>query len=68
MARTRNGLIVTGVGVFLFGMAMSAPAQASGGQDFSVHVRECQQAMEFSGSHNPGMHQGFSGWDPSHAC
>lgn len=68
MARRSSGLIVSGVVVVLFGLAASAPAQAAGGQDFSVHVRECQQTMGFSGTHNPGVHHGFSSWDPSHTC
>ncbi|MGB4892613.1 MAG: hypothetical protein WBP09_13200 [Propionicimonas sp.] len=39
------------------------------GRDYADHVRMCQQAMGFNGTHNPGvMHQGRSGWDPTHAC
>lgn len=39
------------------------------GRDYAEHVRMCQQHMGFSGTHNPGvMHQGFSGWDPTHVC
>jgi hypothetical protein len=57
------GLILTTVG------AGSSFAAAGAGSDYAQHVRMCQQAMGFSGTHNPGvMHQGFSGWDPDHTC
>ncbi len=41
--------------------APSASAAAAPG--FGQHVRDCAQTMGFSGTHNPGMHQGASGWD-----
>jgi hypothetical protein len=45
-------------------LATPAAAQAdSGGADFGQHVRTCAQTMGFTGSHNPGMHQGYTGWD-----
>ncbi len=70
MAEVGRRAVIAVVGAALFGVVASAPAQAtSAGQEFSEHVRACQQAMGFSGTHNPGvMHQGFSGWDPSHSC
>ena len=46
--------------------ALVAPAAASAqttGADFGQHVRHCSQTMGFSGTHNPGMHRGFAGWD-----
>ncbi|GAB3028874.1 hypothetical protein GCM10011376_15290 [Nocardioides flavus (ex Wang et al. 2016)] len=43
-------------------------ASASTGQEFGHHVRSCAQTMGFDGSHNPGMHTGYAGWDPSHVC
>lgn len=44
----------------------AGPATAAGaGEDFGQHVRTCAQTMGFDGVHNPGMHQGFAGWDPS---
>ena len=43
-----------------------APASAS--DDFGKHVVACAQGTGLDGSHNPGMHRGFAGWDPSHAC
>lgn len=33
------------------------------GRDFGHHVAECAQTAGMGGSHNPGMHQGFSNWD-----
>lgn len=43
-----------------------APAYAS--DAFGQHVRNCAQMMGFDGQMNPGMHQGYAGWDPSHTC
>ena len=45
---------------------LATSAQASGGA-FGQHVRHCAQTMGFSGTHNPGMHRGFAGWDGA-AC
>lgn len=42
------------------------PATAAG--DFGDHVSTCAQTMGFGADHNPGMHQGFHGWDPTHTC
>ena len=51
------------------GMLVAVPAQAAGSNaDFGQHVKMCAQTMGFDGTHNPGMHQGESGWDPSHTC
>jgi hypothetical protein len=30
---------------------------------YGLHARDCAQTMGFTGEHNPGMHQGFAGWD-----
>ena len=38
-------------------------ASAQTGAEFGQHVRECAQTTGFSGTHNPGTHQGFAGWD-----
>ena len=46
--------------------AAFAPVAASAqttGAGFGQHVRHCAQTMGFSGTHNPGMHHGFAGWD-----
>lgn len=51
------------------GLLAAVPAQAADpNADFGQHVRACTQAMGFDGMHNPGMHQGRSGWDSSHTC
>jgi hypothetical protein len=60
------GLLLAGVVVALG--SVTGAASASTGQDFSQHVRDCQQGMGFDGTMNPGMHQGLSGWSPSHVC
>lgn len=43
-------------------------ASASEGADFGHHVQSCAQGMGFDGSHNPGMHTGYAGWDATHVC
>lgn len=61
-----------GVAVMAATMAMLVPTAATAdgiGEDFSQHVRACEQVMGLDGMHNPGrMHQGFAAWDPSHVC
>lgn len=53
-----------------FSLLAATPAQAAPATSASYgqHVAACAQTMGFSGTHNPGMHQGKSGWDPSHTC
>ena len=68
-----NTTITASAGLLLAGVIVAAgsvtgAASASTGQDFSQHVRDCQQSMGFDGTMNPGMHQGRAGWDPSHVC
>lgn len=46
----------------------SAGTDPGTGQDFGQHVRTCAQTMGFSGTHNPGMHHGFAGWNPAEPC
>lgn len=51
------------------GVLLAGPAQAaSEDADYGQHVRTCAQTMGFDGTHNPGMHEGKSGWEPSHEC
>ena len=45
-----------------------ASAGTGTGQEFGQHVRECAQTMGFNGTHNPGMHHGFAGWNPAEGC
>lgn len=63
--RTALVLVATAIVTALLG---TSPATASSGEEFADHVRSCRQSMGFDGTHNPGMHQGFSGWHPDHAC
>lgn len=52
-------------------LALVSPAVATAagpGADFGQHVRHCAQSLGFDRTHNPGMHHGFAGWDPSHVC
>jgi hypothetical protein len=41
----------------------AAFASTATGAEYGQHVRSCAQTMGFTGEHNPGMHDGFSGWD-----
>lgn len=43
-------------------------AAAGDGRDFGRHVVHCAQSVGFDGAHNPGMHQGFSGFAADHMC
>lgn len=52
----------------LLTVAASAATPATAAGDFGEHVSTCAQTMGFSADHNPGMHRGFHGWDPSHTC
>lgn len=60
------------LGAVLAGAALAvmigATAPANAVDDFGQHVRTCAQTMGFDGQMNPGMHHGYSGWDPSHPC
>lgn len=51
------------------GLLLAAPAHAADSEaDYGQHVTVCAQTMAFDGLHHPGMHEGISGWDPSHTC
>lgn len=53
---------VASVAILAFFAAPSAMTAASASADFGRHVAECAQTHGFDGEHNPGMHQGRSGW------
>lgn len=53
-----------GVGVILAAIP-AAPATAG---DFGEHVSTCSQTHGLDAEHNPGMHRGVTGWDPTEAC
>lgn len=48
-------------------LVLAVPAAALAneltGAEYGQHVRQCAQTMGFTGEHNPGMHNGFAGWD-----
>lgn len=57
-------IVVAATAAFVLVTPTTASAQAEPtGRDFGRHVAECGQTSGMDGSHNPGMHQGFSGWD-----
>ncbi len=58
-------ILLLTVGLFLM---TTPPAPASAGSEFGHHVQSCAQVMGFDGTHNPGMHSGYAGWDPTHVC
>jgi hypothetical protein len=64
MMRTVATAVVVAATVMVVGPATVANAD----EDFGQHVRMCAQEHGFDGAHNPGTHQGHSGWDPSHVC
>ena len=57
-------LALAGAGALAAGPAQAADANS----DYGHHVSNCAQTMRFDGTHNPGMHQGKSGWEPGHMC
>lgn len=57
-------VVVAAAAAVVLVMPTAATAQAEPtGRDFGRHVAECAQTSGMDGSHNPGMHQGFSNWD-----
>ena len=68
MFRTRTRRIGLALAVVAVTASAGAVSPAAAASDFGQHVRTCAQTMGFDGEHNPGMHQGFHGWDPDHAC
>lgn len=56
-------LIAVAIGL----LPVAAWANTSSGQtgrEFGQHVAQCAQLMGgFTGTHNPGMHHGFAGWN-----
>lgn len=46
------------------GTALAGSPSDNTGRDYGQHVVSCaHEAGGFNGTHNPGMHQGFTGWD-----
>lgn len=63
---TRLAAIGTGLAAAALTVGAATPATAAG--DFGDHVSTCAQTMGFNAEHNPGMHQGRHGWNPTHNC
>ena len=62
-------LIATVASFSLFGLLAAGSSRAAADDaEYGQHVRDCAQVVGFTGTHNPGMHQGRSSWDPGHTC
>lgn len=61
--RIRRALVTTAVTVAAMLLVPSPADAATDSNSFGQHVRTCAQTTGFSGTHNPGMHQGASGWN-----
>ena len=60
----RRVVLTTGLAlVSILVVPATAEAASSDASAFGQHVRTCAQTMGFSGTHNPGMHQGAAGWN-----
>lgn len=56
--------VVSATATLLLATPVFANAQLEpSGRDFGQHVAHCAQTMGLDGTHNPGIHRGFSGWD-----
>lgn len=67
MTRRATGGTLAAAAVLMIAVGTGTPAAAAG--DFGEHVSTCAQTSGFTAGHNPGMHQGFHGWDePTHTC
>lgn len=68
MTRTATRTFSAALAGAALALAVGAAVPANASDDFGQHVRTCAQTMGFNGQMNPGMHRGYSGWDPSHIC
>lgn len=67
MSRAVTRFVVAGaLAAAVVSVPAMANAQTMAGRDFGRHVATCAQTMGLSGTHNPGMHQGITGWEPMH--
>ena len=66
MTRRAASGSVAAAAVLTIVVGAGTPATAAG--DFGGHVSTCAQTIGFTADHNPGMHQGLHGWDPTHTC
>jgi hypothetical protein len=68
MSHRRTRTIATFIAAGAATLAMTTAASPASAGDLGQHVRECAQTHGFDGEMNPGMHQGYAGWGPSHVC
>ena len=61
--KTRFGRSIAAAALTAVVLLQASPATAVSGPTFGDHVVQCARTMGFSGSHNPGMHQGAHNWD-----
>ena len=61
--KTVRILVVTALAVGAVALPAAGASAATPRSAFGSHVVQCAQTMGFNGAHNPGMHQGASGWD-----
>ena len=63
-------LLATTVAVLAVGLPVAGASAATPdpGPAFGQHVAGCATTMGFTGAHNPGMHQGKSGWMGGMTC
>jgi hypothetical protein len=66
ITRLAAGAGVVASAALMFAVSSGPPAVAD--SDFGEHISTCAQTTGFSADHNPGMHQGFHAWDPTHSC
>ncbi len=75
MRTTRNHVkrwvaaaVLVGAVVLVPGTALAGSAPTTAGRDYGQHVASCAHEMGgFGGTHNPGMHHGFAGYQV-HSC
>lgn len=61
--KTVRILVVTALAAGAVALPAAGASAATTDSAFGSHVVQCTQTMGFDGVHNPGMHQGESGWD-----
>ncbi|MEO6144847.1 MAG: hypothetical protein ABIP19_12795 [Dermatophilaceae bacterium] len=61
--KTVRVLVVTALAAGAVALPAAGASAATTDPAFGSHVAQCARTMGFNGAHNPGMHQGASGWD-----
>lgn len=68
MLRHMTQLAATGTALAAAVLTLGASTPATAASELGHHVSTCAHTMGFSAGHNPGMHRGRHGWDPTHTC